>query len=255
MLQGEMQDDPLGVHGLFPFENSTLGGSQADSFSIKDGHLFLTDKKHPLITHDKWLAEDPLCQLDWSKVWGRFHQVARYILPMHKVLWWRILHHNVITAVRLQHFIPGTSPVCRHCGSASETVGHLFWGCADASKLWGLSYDLLASLLTGKFTAAPTLSSIRDPLDLSPAKYLPVVAAIHSLTFWAVWRVHCSFVFDNTIYNFALLKASFHSLLKQHITTSFLVAKQKSLLAHFELVWCCSAAISIDASGFLLIIL
>ena len=174
---------------------------------------------------------------------------------MHRVLWWRILHHNIITAVRFQHFIPGTSPICQHCGVTSETVGHLFWMCVDVNKLWGLSYSLLASLLPGIFTAAPTLSYILDPLDLSPVKYLPVVAAIHALTFWAIWRVHCSFVFDNAIYNFASLKASFHSLLKQHITSSFLVAKQKSLLAHFEVVWCWSATVSINASGVLLIIL
>ena len=132
---------------------------------------------------------------------------------------------------------------------------YLFWMCADVNKIWGLSYDLLASLLPGKFTAAPTLPLILDPYDLAPVKYLPVVAAVHSLTFWAIWRVHCSFVFDNSIYNFTSLKASFHSLLKQYITSSFLVAKQKSSLAHFELVWCCSAAVSIDGSGLLLIIL
>ena len=128
-------------------------------------------------------------------------------------------------------------------------------GVCRCYKLWGLSYGLLASLLPGKFTAAPSLSYILDPYDLSPVKYLPVVAAVHSLTFWAIWRVHCSFVFDNTIYNLPSLKASFHSLLKQYITSSFLVAKQKSLLAHFEQVWCCSVAVSIDASGSLQITL
>ena len=78
-----------------------------------------------------------------------------------------------------------------------------------------------------------------------------MVASIHAATYWAIWRAHCSFVFDNTPYNLVSLRLSLISLVKQNITSVFHVAKQNSGLAQFELIWCYSTSVSLDNAGLL----
>jgi hypothetical protein len=250
-LQGVMQVHVHGVNNLSPFEGSTLGGNPVGTYSIRSGSLFIMEQKVSLISHDKWSAEDPTCLLDWPSLWPAFVNATKFVLPVHRVLWWRILHHNLFTAVRLHHVNPGISELCLHCEQVPESIGHLFWGCPDVTSLWSVSYSLLSSLLPGIFTSPPTLSHILCPFTLAPQEYVPVVASLHAATYWVIWRAHCSFVFDNTPYNLVSLRLSLLSLIKQNITSVFHVAKQNSRLAQFELTWCCSTSVSLDDAGLL----
>ena len=204
-----------------------------------------------MISHNKWSNEDPACLLDWPSLWPAFVYATKFILPTHKVLWWRVLHHNLFTAVRLHHVNPGISVLCLHCGQVPESIGHLFWGCPVITYLWTESYSLLSSLLPDIFISSPSLPFLLSPFTLTSQMYIPVVAAVHAATYWAIWRAHCSFVFDNTPYNLVSIRSSLLSLIKQNITSAFLVAKLNSRLTQFGLVWCCSSSVSIDDAGLL----
>ena len=176
-------------------------------------------KKFPLLTPNQWELYTPTVNSPnaspWGKTWKAIHALPVYIPSTYYILWWRLLHSNLMTAHRTSHFIPGLSSMCAHCHILTETPYHLFFECLHITPFWN---TLLPALPALPPAPGPTSSPLPHILFLpakSPQVPKPVLIII-GCAIWTIHTVHWKQVFDNIPLTQAGLKEQFQSTLSYH---------------------------------------
>ena len=218
--------DPLTYGETPPLTSSSLAGGTLEEYKINTGSSYLRTTLYPLLENHKWQQEDPNCAIDWTAIWEQLQNTRKHLPPQQVVLWWRLLHHNIMTANRTAHFVPGASNLCRHCNSAVETPGHLFYSCHNISPLWEFIFSILTPFSS---LALPplSLSVILSPFSSFPPSLFPVLSVFFGYGFWSIWRSHWALVFDYTQCSPASLRAVFISQIFSHVTALAHIAHRK----------------------------
>jgi len=241
--------DPLTIGEDPPLNITQLAGVPTRIFTIKSGSIYLQSQQYPLLQHGKWINEDPACILDWPSVWKYLPVIRRTLPPTHAILWWRFLHHNIMTANRLHHMDNTISPACRHCQAPLETPGHLLFFCPCSQDFWTFIFSLLRILACCPALPAPSLQSILYPFPLVSPQFIPVITLIQGFAMWTIMRHHWASVFDNAPFTTPLLRASFCASFSFYLRSLFVIAQKKQRVAAFRSLWCHSPLITLSASS------
>jgi zinc-binding in reverse transcriptase len=210
-----------------PLGDLSMASDSIKKYTIQIGSKFLGLRKFPLLSHEKWTEEDPQCSLEWLDIWKKFLPSQKRLPPPQTILWWRLLHHNLMTANRLHHMVPNINPQCHHCNSAIETPGHLLLKCPISQEFWNFVFLFISSFLTEPFSSPPSLSDILSPFCISSLSTTPIITCI-SFAQWTIYRLHWAKVFDNKVMLIPALQSTFLSSLSTHLKVLLAQTRKKS---------------------------
>ena len=159
-----------------------LSDRPVSEMTVKASYAFLLDRSfHPPHCVEKW--RPAYGDLYWSDTWSQF-----LLAKFHRSaadLSWKVAHGVLYTIDRLTRFGYSNLTDC-YCGSAGESLEHLFFSCPLAQSVLGW-----VSLLF--FTAAPDCPSLQPRHLLfgfsgqelaSVPKIFPVILVLYK---WCIW--------------------------------------------------------------------
>ena len=245
-LKGHFGDDfdPVSHIGEVPFHLASLAGEPLAKYAIKKGRAFRRDQLLPPTDHDKWLKEDPSCRLEWEALWKNMTLIKKVVPPAQFSLWWRCLHHNLMTADRTSHANPATSPLCKHCGAVPETPRHLLFQCRPSEEFW-IWILKVTEKLVGRTVGGMSTQWALFPFDSGPPQARRLDAAIHSWALWTIMSLHWGAVFDNKAFSFHAIRAVFSASLSSFVKSQWVIAGRAGREGQFKKFWCLTDAISV----------
>jgi hypothetical protein len=236
------------LHGILPDDNPTttpedwttfamaeLASTTLLSYTIKSGHTFLQGLQYPMYQHSKWDIYIPTPSLPWPPLWQHYFKYMKYLPHPQSSLWWRLLHHNIITAKRLSHYVPGITGECRHCGLDEESINHVFYSCNIVAGFWDYVKEVLVEFFSCPVADLEFQHILRCNSSVVGFKAQQVVLIGFAL--WSIWRVHNAAIFDNGTFSTLVLVNTFRHVLSVHLSSLFFIAKCNQTLVAFKAKW------------------
>ena len=217
-------------------ENATLADISILSYKIRSGRLFLQGLQYPTYGHSKWdlyLPTPP--PLPWAAIWKHYLKYQRILPHPQSTLWWRLLHHNIITAKRLAHYVPGVDGLCRHCRAEEESIHHLFYSCTRVKEFWNFLQNFMSQFFSSHVEELRMEHLLWSCSSFQRCKAQQVLFI--GLGLWSIYRVHNAAIFSGNSFSTNVIILMFKYLVSNHLTTLAYIAKCNNQLPSFFLKW------------------
>ncbi|KAL7253272.1 hypothetical protein ACSBR1_007747 [Camellia fascicularis] len=158
------------------------------SYTVKSGYqcalpLTADPPANILSSSTQW------CESDWKFVW------SLHLPPKLKHFVWRVCNNFLATKQNLHHRRCSTSDICQVCSQSSESIEHVFFGCAWTKAVWfgsdlGFRVELHSILSFQQW-----FGEIRAQMT-EEESCKPLLCRVIWLC-WSIWKARNAYIFNH----------------------------------------------------------
>ena len=150
---------------------------------------------------------------------------------------YRTVHGVLSTNDRLYYKIKLrniTSPTCQSCGSADETMEHLFFQCPVTHVAWDFLEELLFGLCNHRLKPSRELVVLGALTTNCNAKVNSIILLLVGILKYSIWLKRCDLIFRRKSFDATSIKCLFVCQLKLRVLADL----QRYRDSKFEALWC-----------------
>ena len=173
--------------------------------------------------------------IDFSRIFKNLNDPI--LSPEIKSLNYRTVHGVLSTNDRLFHRIrlrSVKSPTCQSCGSANETMDHLFFQCPVTHQAWDFLEELLFGLCNHRLKASREIVVLGALTTNCNAKVNSLILLLVGIMKHSIWVKRCALIFRREAFDATAIKNLFISQLKLRV----LADVRRYRESKFDALWC-----------------